>query len=48
MTEDTEDKDVEEIKKEDDKIIMKIFRLQYENFFLKRIKTRNNFCYNRL
>lgn len=33
MTEDTEDTDVEEIKKENDKIIMKIFGLQYEKFF---------------
>lgn len=33
MTEYTEDTDVEEIKKENDKIIMKIFSLQYEKFF---------------
>lgn len=33
MTEDTEDTDVEEIKKENDKIIMKIFGLQYGKFF---------------
>ena len=33
MTEDAEDTDVEKIKKENDKIIMKIFGLQYEKFF---------------
>lgn len=33
MTEGNEDIDIEEIKKENDKIIMKIFGLKYEKFF---------------
>ena len=33
MTETTKDKDIEQIKKENDRIIMKIFGLNYEEFF---------------
>ncbi|MDP9488706.1 MAG: hypothetical protein M3P28_00685 [Thermoproteota archaeon] len=34
MTETTDDRDIEEIKEENDKIIMKIFGLKYEKAFL--------------
>lgn len=33
MTDTTKDTDIEEIKKENDRIIMKIFGLQYEKYF---------------
>ena len=33
MTETTKDKNIEQIKKENDRIIMKVFGLKYEKFF---------------